>query len=170
MDRRIKKTKRAIYAAYFQAKHKNPNEKPSVKEICASADINKTTFYRYFGDMDALISSLITEAVNAMLINGIDANNLLTNPELYFKQVLERHKKYDAYYTTIFNDNPSLFIFTAENIIKNKLIESADKKYDDILLTFIAGGAVRFFIEENYYDEENLNKFCRIVKTAVTAM
>ncbi|MCM1438848.1 MAG: TetR/AcrR family transcriptional regulator [Roseburia sp.] len=170
MDRRIKKTKRAIYAAYFRAKHNIPTERPSVKEICALADINKTTFYRYFDDIDALIHSLIADAVSTMLIDDLKVEYLLTDPESYFKQVVERHKMYDKEYSLLFNDNPNTFIFEAESIIKSKLIETTDKRYDDILLTFIAGGAAHFFIETNYYDENNLNKFCRIVKAAVTAL
>ncbi|MCM1533248.1 MAG: TetR/AcrR family transcriptional regulator [Corallococcus sp.] len=170
MDRRIKKTKRAIYAAYFQSKHKNPTERPSVKELCALADINKTTFYRYFDDIDALIQTLITDIINTLLIDNIEVDSLLTAPELYFKQVLERYKEYGDDYTMIFNDYPNVFTFTAESMIKTKLIETTNKKYDDILLTFIAGGAVHFFIEKNYYDENNLNKFCRIIKAAVNVL
>ncbi len=170
MDRRIRKTKRAIYAAYFKAKHLSPDERPSVKEICAYADINKTTFYRYFDDINALIRSLITDIVNILLINDIEVEDLLTNPESYFKQVISRYKAYDSEYTVIFNEYPNIFIFEAEKIIKNKLIETTEKKYDDILLTFIAGGAAHFFIQKNYYDKENLNKFCRIIKVAVTAL
>lgn len=170
MDRRIKKTKRAIYAAYFKAKHANPDKRPSVKEICAYADINKTTFYRYFNDIDTLIYSLITDIINILLISDINVEDLLTNPELYFNQVIERYKAYDSEYTMIFNDYPNVFIFEAEKIIKSKLIETTDKKYDDILLTFIAGGAVHFFIEKNFYDTENLNKFCHIIKVVVTAL
>lgn len=169
MDRRIKKTKRAIYAAYFTAKRQRPDEKPSVKELCALADINKTTFYRHFDDVDVLIHSLIADAVYSMLIDDIKVEYLLTAPELYFKQVVERHKAHDTEYSLIFNDYPNTFIFEAESIIKSKLIETTDKRYDDILLTFIAGGAAHFFIDTNYYDENNLNKFCRIVKAAVTA-
>ncbi|MCM1224814.1 MAG: TetR/AcrR family transcriptional regulator [Lachnospiraceae bacterium] len=170
MDRRIKKTRRAIYAAYFRAKHFNPKEQPSVKEICALADINKTTFYRYFSDINALIQTLISDIVNTLLIEDIETECLLTNPESYFRQVIERYKTYDADYTMVFNDYPNVFIFTAESMIKNKLIEATNKKYDDILLTFIAGGAVHFFVEKNYYDAGNLNKFCRIVKAAVNAL
>ena len=169
MDRRVKKTNTAIFEAYVQAKTAHPEAEPSVKEICAIADVNKTTFYRYYTDIEALTHSLINRAVNKLLIEGLDVKNLLTEPEPYFKQVVFNFKKYEKDMSVLLADNPQKFIFEAEKILKEKLKETAAERYDEILCTFIAGGAAHYFLSANYNDEKELQKFCRIIKAATAA-
>ena len=144
MDRRIKKTNTAICKAYLQAKNSHPETEPSVKEICAIADINKTTFYRYYTDVDELSRAVI----------GALGNN--------FK---EHENQINAFIT----HNHVEFIFEAERLLKIKLKEAAPDKYDEILYTFIAGGAAHYFLSENYNDENELQKFCSIIKAVTVA-
>lgn len=170
MDRRIKKTKAAIYGAYFQAKKAHPGVEPSVKELCAIADINKTTFYRYFSDVEQLTYSVINLAVRKLLIEGIKIEYLLTEPETYFRHILLNFKTYSEEISTFLDDNPHAFIFEAERIIKNELKNNASVEYDEVLYTFIAGGAAHYFLSADLRDEEQLNKFCRIIRAATSAV
>ena len=170
MDRRIKKTTTAIYKAYVQAKKQHLNVEPSVKEICAIADINKTTFYRYFTDVDTLLHSLINLAVNELLIDGIEVEKLLIEPETYFKYVLAKLEKHKEELSVYLAGNPYIFIFEAERIFKDKLKETTGNKYDEVLCTFLAGGAAHYFLSSNYNDEKELQKFCRIIKAATSTI
>lgn len=170
MDRRVKKTTAAIFEAYVQAKKSHPGIEPSVKEICGIADINKTTFYRYFTDVEKLSYSIINATVNKLLIEGINTVYLLTEPKTYFKYVLSNLKNYEEEISVFLADNPQTFIFEAERILKDRLKETAADKYDEVLCTFIAGGAAHYFLSENYNDENELNKFCRIIKAATSAI
>lgn len=170
MDRRIKKTTTAIYKAYIQAKKEHLDMEPSVKEICAIADINKTTFYRYFTDVDDLLHSIIHLAINELLIEGIEVEKLLTEPETYFGYVLTKLKKHEEELSVFLADNPYKFIFEAEKIFKNKLKETTGDKYDEVLCTFLAGGATHYFLSSNYNDEKELQKFCRIIKATTSAI
>lgn len=168
MDRRIKKTNSAITKAYIRAKTAHPEQEPSVKEICAIADINKTTFYRYYTDMGSLSDFIIKTTVNELLIEGIAVEKLLTDPETYFRHVLDNFKKDEDKLNAFLFDNHLGFIFEAEKLIKAKLKETAPDKYDEVLCTFIAGGAAHYFMSANYNDENELQKFCNIIK-ATTA-
>ncbi len=170
MDRRIKRTNSAISEAYYRAKISNPKQEPSVKEVCAIADINKTTFYRYYTDIDSLSHAIIQEAVNSLLIEGIDVEKLLTDPEVYFKHVLLKLDKDRAKMSVILADNHLKFIFEAERLLKAKLKETVPDKYDEVLCTFIAGGAAHYFLSANYNDGDELQKFCRIIKAATSAV
>lgn len=170
MDRRIKKTYTAIYEAYIKAKKAHLEVEPSVKEICAIADINKTTFYRYFTDVKKLSYSLIDLAINKLLIEGIDIVKLLTEPETYFRHVLTNFKIHESEMNALLANNSMTFFFEAERILKDKLKETAIDKYDEVLCTFIAGGAARYFLSANYNDENELNKFCNIIKAATSAI
>lgn len=170
MDRRVKKTKTAIFEAYIQAKKERRGVQPSVKEICGIADINKTTFYRYYTDVEELSSSLIDLVINKLLIEGIKIEYLLTEPEAYFRHVLANYRQHEDDVSVLLADNPQAFIFEAERILKNKLKETIADRYDEDLCTFIAGGAAHYFLFANYNDEEKLKKFCRIIKAATTAV
>ncbi|MDE6677019.1 MAG: TetR/AcrR family transcriptional regulator [Clostridia bacterium] len=169
MDRRIKKTNTAIYKAYLQAKNSHPETEPSVKEICAIADINKTTFYRYYTDIDELSRAVISAMVNKLLIENIEIEKVLTEPESYFSHVLKNFKEHENQINAFIAHNHVEFIFEAERLLKIKLKEAAPDKYDEILYTFIAGGAAHYFLSENYNDENELQKFCSIIKAVTVA-
>ncbi len=170
MDRRVKKTKIAIFEAYIEAKKSHRGTEPSVKEICAIADINKTTFYRYYSDVEKLSFAVMNVAINKLLIDGIKIENLLIEPEAYFRHVLANYKAHEDDVSALLSDNPQAFIFEAERILKSKLKETIADRYDEDLCTFIAGGAAHYFLYANYSDEQKLKKFCRIIKAATTAI
>ncbi|MDE7439427.1 MAG: TetR/AcrR family transcriptional regulator [Clostridia bacterium] len=170
MDRRVKKTKTAIFEAYIQAKKSHRGVEPSVKEICAIADINKTTFYRYYTDVEKLLYAVMNFAIDKLLIDGIKIEYLLTEPETYFRHVLKNYKEHEEDVSALLADKPQTFIFEAERILKSKLKETIVDKYDEDLCTFIAGGAAHYFLSADYSDEEKLKKFCRIIKAATSAI
>ena len=154
----------------MQAKKAHLDLTPSVKEICAYADINKTTFYRYFADVDELSYALLDIAIHRLLIDGIDIEYLLTKPEIYFHHVLENFRKCDDNVTSYPLHHSHIFAYEAERIIKEKLKETYPNKYDDVLCTFIAGGVSHFFLSQKEYDEKELKKVCCIIKAATKAL
>ena len=50
MDLRIEKTERGIKNAFIELRSRKPLEKITVKELCESARINKSTFYAHYKD------------------------------------------------------------------------------------------------------------------------
>ena len=54
MDIRIARTDRAIEQAFMELREKNPLEKIKIKDLCAMACINKSTFYAHYEDIYAL--------------------------------------------------------------------------------------------------------------------
>ena len=48
-DRRVQYTRRALQESLVSLMREKPLQKISVKEICARADINRSTFYVHFG-------------------------------------------------------------------------------------------------------------------------
>lgn len=57
-DRRVRKTKKAIQDVFFELiKEKKLNE-ITIKELCAKADINKSTFYLHYRDIYDLADSI----------------------------------------------------------------------------------------------------------------
>ena len=58
MDIRTEKTENAIKSAFLELRAKRPLEKITVKELCALARINKSTFYTHYQDIYALSEKL----------------------------------------------------------------------------------------------------------------
>ena len=62
MDRRIAKTKKAVKEAYLQLlREKSDYRQISVKELVDRADVNRSTFYLHYYDIDAVFEQLIDE-------------------------------------------------------------------------------------------------------------
>ena len=60
-DRRTKYTKTVIRQALFDLLQEKPITKITVTDICKMADINRSTFYSYYEDVYALLTSIQNE-------------------------------------------------------------------------------------------------------------
>ena len=58
MDLRIEKTERGIKNAFIELRSRKSLEKITVKELCESARINKSTFYAHYKDIYDLSEQL----------------------------------------------------------------------------------------------------------------
>ena len=67
MDIRVARTDRAIEKAFMELRAKNPLEKIKIKDLCALACINKSTFYAHYEDIYALSSGLETKVIGSIL-------------------------------------------------------------------------------------------------------
>ena len=75
MDIRIARTDRAIEQAFMELREKNPLEKIKIKDLCAMACINKSTFYAHYEDIYAL-SSRLEDKLIADILASVSAVEL----------------------------------------------------------------------------------------------
>ena len=68
-DLRTQKTLSAIETTFILMREKKKLENIKVSELCASALINKTTFYNYYQDIYELSEELENEVVENFLNN-----------------------------------------------------------------------------------------------------
>ena len=54
-NRRIQMTKKLLKESVFELMEQKPLNKITIKEICENADVNRTTFYKYYGDQYMLV-------------------------------------------------------------------------------------------------------------------
>ena len=67
MDIRIARTDRSIEQAFMELREKNPLEKIKIKDLCAMACINKSTFYAHYEDIYALANALENKLIESIL-------------------------------------------------------------------------------------------------------
>lgn len=67
MDLRIEKTDRAIENAFMELRARQPLEKIKIKDLCALAKVNKSTFYAHYEDIYELSSRLEEKLIRTIL-------------------------------------------------------------------------------------------------------
>ena len=135
-NRRVVMTKRIIKDIFIEMLEKKSIQKIYVRELCIKADINRSTFYKYYESQ----YDLLAEIENDLLIeieekckdtdNTKGLNNIL--------QYISRNKKT---YKVIFNANiDSMFPKKLLNlpiiteIMNNKLVNKNENKYKKIYI------------------------------------
>lgn len=90
-NRRVTMTKRLLKDSLLELMAQKPISKISIKEICANADLNRTTFYTHYSDQIALYSEIESDAIDktsvflSRLSTDFNKINLLEEFLIYLK-------------------------------------------------------------------------------------
>ena len=88
MDIRIEKTEKAIKNTFLELRAKKPLEKITVKELCALACINKSTFYSHYEDIFALSELMEAETITAVVKNiSAQQQDPFREPEIFTRNL-----------------------------------------------------------------------------------
>ena len=140
-DRRILKTKKAIYEALVELMQKKKLNSITVTELAAQADINRKTFYTYYS------------TVNDVLDEGI--NELIT-PQTLFAFLNTIMSDADIARDLFASDNGSLLFNRLQKALQETLLKelvSRDIKMNvpseqyPLISSFVAGGMVSAYYE-----------------------
>lgn len=108
-DLRVVKTRRVIRNTLFEMMSEKPLSKITISEICASAEINRKTFYRHYRTVGDVITELENEILNefsAIMRTGnksvLDAGSAIRD----ISAVVERRRDFFA---GLMKLNPDLF-------------------------------------------------------------
>lgn len=82
MDRRVKRTKAAVFNAMIALMIEKETDKITVLELCKKADINKSTFYLHFKSMGACIQFCFETITNGIveIAKGINYDQIQRDP------------------------------------------------------------------------------------------
>lgn len=67
MDRRIKRTRTAVFNAVLDLMVEKDTSKITVLELCKRADINKSTFYLHYKSMDDCLQNCFQIIMNGII-------------------------------------------------------------------------------------------------------
>lgn len=109
-DLRAIKSKRDIEVAFIQLINQNGFSKITVKDICTTALVGRSTFYRYYEDKYDLLKKLITKYTQILDVLLTKRMNKSTNDDLLTNLYLglNQHKESILCLLTVSVDNVSL--------------------------------------------------------------
>lgn len=137
----------------------------TVQKICESAEINRSTFYRYFQDKYDLLYSL-PQYMTEQFIGDTNDAELINSSESFkaFIYYIEKHKKVFKHllvssrqsdvFRSLTNASREMILYGAKNNNSDPLAQKIRKsKYPDILADFYSSGMIevlRRWVENDY--------------------
>lgn len=98
-DRRVLKTRRALRDALVALLHEQPWEDISVQDVCARADVGRSTFYLHFADKEELLVGGFEDlgsAIRAQVGPARPARDSLPSAGLLIEHALENRRLFHA--------------------------------------------------------------------------
>lgn len=102
-DARTQYTKKVIRDCFFELLKDVPLNKITVKGICEKAQINRTTFYRYYSDPYDLMEKLEMEVLDSL--QTYVRNISIRGPEAAIEAMMNAVKDNTELYTILISDN-----------------------------------------------------------------
>lgn len=134
-DRRIRKTEQALQNAFIQMIMEQDLKQISVLELCARADINKSTFYLHYRDIYDLAGKLKSRLLDESydIIAEYDVLEFAARSQEIWERILDLFRKNNCLYIP-FLTSPSLSSLkpTLEESITGRLVEKAKKDHPEL--------------------------------------
>ncbi len=174
MDKRIINTKKKLTNTLLLLLEEKKVKDITVLELCKLAKINRTTFYKYYKDIDDLALKIEEDLMTELkkYIVDIKRNYLIS----YTSKIIEEIAKNKEVYTKILSDNGDhtflrkiLSLVHQQSIDEwQKLLKKATPKDIDNIYNFIVDGTIGLieaWIRNNCQDEPDtiaifINKIC----------
>lgn len=142
MDRRIKRTKNAVFNAMINLMIEKDVSKITVLELCKRADINKSTFYLHYRSIDDCMQKCFQAIMNGVIdiSKCVNYEEIRRNPEKVIDPIIDEICKNSDYFckfkkSRICGDSIKML---KENLVKNI---AAHNGFDE---------------ENNYYEIANI--------------
>lgn len=148
MDKRILNTKKKLTNTLLLLINEKKIKDITVLELCQKAKINRTTFYKYYTDIDDLVlkieESLITDLEKN--INDIKRNYLIS----FTSKIIETISEHKEIYTRLLSENGDhTFLRRILNLVYdqsisewNKLLKKATTSDLEKIYNFIVDGTI----------------------------
>lgn len=148
MDLRIEKTEKGIKNAFIELRSRKPLEKITVRELCESARINKSTFYSHYRDIYDLSDTLEEEVVASITNSVSHPEYIVDNLEAFSREFLMAYLSQTSLTTILFSGNQrSHFADRIEESIKKLIYE----KYPEFETDEIMNITISFCIQGGYH-------------------
>lgn len=170
MDIRIEKTEKAMKNAFLELRAKKPLEKITVKELCALACINKSTFYSHYEDIFALSELMEAETITAVVKNiSAQQQDPFREPEIFTRNLYMALLSSNSLIGILFSGKEKARLGDCLEMELKKLIWQRYPEYQhdterNILLSFCIQGCFHAYL--NHRDED-LDAVVRVSENVV---
>lgn len=175
MDRRIVRTKSAVFNAILDLMVEKETDKITVLELCKKADINKSTFYLHYKNMDDCLQQCFDIIMDGVVevSTYVNYEKIRCSPKEFVDRAIDEIIKNADYLCKFKTSNicgPSIKILK-ENLVK-KICEhngfTKERNYYEIAnITFAVGGFIDVTIEmlPNINKELLSKSICTMLKS-----
>lgn len=133
-----------IRHAFLELRKKQKIDYIKVMKLCEVANVNKSTFYRYYSDVYALEEELENELIDTFVKDINSIQTIYGNPELFFNafdKALNGEKNIELK-EILFRENYSKMLSKLEEALKNAYLEDEHFDFEEYLrISFILGGS-----------------------------
>ena len=150
MDLRMLKTQNAIHEAFYALRKRQPLEKIRVNELCQTAQINKSTFYRHYLDVYDLSNALENEIIEAVKAEFSSADQLYSNPEQFVTGLRNALYPHREKILILFDGRMLCFADKMEEWLTTVYLNDASVTEEKITLSFVIGGAIHAFLSPKF--------------------
>lgn len=176
MDRRIKRTRAAVFNAVLDLMVEKETSKITVLELCKRADINKSTFYLHYKSMDDCLQTCFETIMNGVIdvSKKINYNEIKYNPAPAVNRLLDEVEKNIDY---LYKFKASSICGPAIKVLKENLVSAIcdnngftieDNYYEMSLVTFAVAGCIDALIEPLpvFKKDELCTAICAMLKSS----
>lgn len=158
-NRRVRMTKKLIFEAFLELLEKNPIEKISISDVCRDADVNRSTFYKYYSDLPQVLSEIENETLDMIPViterpvKNADNSGFLEKLEEFFTYVKENER---VFRILVVNSDNSNFNRRLVEVVMQKYVNENDVtderviKYSYVYVVSGVIGILRKWISEGF--------------------
>lgn len=169
-NRRVRMTKKLIKEAYLEILEKSPSQKISVTDVCFVAEVNRSTFYMYYEDINFLRKAIEDEVMDQIPILSNIPNEITSDKQFvdiltdYFSYILENKRMFKV--LILQNDSKEFSKRLISAVLEKYRIESklSNKLFSRYKYIYIVSGVIGLlasWIEEDF--PVDANAFSKLV-------
>jgi AcrR family transcriptional regulator len=150
VDLRIQKTLESIETEFLSLRAKTQLNKIKVNDLCSNARINKSTFYRHYIDIFDLSEKIENQTIDTIMRDFTTINLLFANPEEFINGLFSAFQKWNQEILILFSGRMDVLANKMEMRLKGYYLTVYCTPEDDIMISFVIGGAAHVFLSSKY--------------------
>lgn len=151
------RSKTMIRQAFLELLQEKPYEKITVTDIAQRADLNRSTFYAHYPDVQGLIEEIEEEIINRsmQLLSEVTCQNIFQNPKIFLQilvQPVEENKK--LYQLLVQSDYAGRQLYRINEAFASYVLNSPEipenlrsSKYFAVRINFFIGGIINTYCQ-----------------------
>lgn len=174
-NRRVTMTKQLLKDALVSLLEKNDIYNISIRELCEVADVNRSTFYKYYGSQFDLLADMENDLIQ--MVNQVVEDNPAQAEKIVLIICQNIEENIDLCRLLVNNNVDPAFpekMFSQATMIRNEIFrrlgnsEGAEIEYMYNLLTYGSYQALRVWI--NKENRESPEEFAKIIDKIISRM